>query len=1127
MSYSSVTSSTEEGSYSTSASDDSFTSSSHLTYDHRFLVDHSSNSLMGLSLNSISNSGGGIPTTNKLTHLNEALPVINAYLSCKQHVEEHVKVNHNGSLGSTIPMGQLTDVIPTSGNNHQQQQQHQPFVLASNLPREKQVALQRTHNLVPNNNEKKTTATLVHYNTLSDSELNAIKINSEKLIQSKSPIVTSTPMETKSKLVHYSTLSASELNTIKLNSEKKMMESQTTTITPKLCNTEDLSHPQLCKIRNNSENIRSFQNTQSILKSRAFEDIKFSSTISNPIIKNLYMGNPIESTMLSVKEKEGGGGGGGEEKKKKKWKCGTLTRQLKDHHPYYCGLYEKTELKNLLLELSLKNDKDFIIIIPSPEFLKSNAITGSVMALEIIASHIALFHTKDKVPIMNDLTDSSLYEYQTLIKGRKIELRRLDHNTIEVNGRWIAKLDEHCGGGHIYIMHKFVPVLKVQPKQNPVLKKAEKTTNNNNNIDQGPELIDIENDPQNLEIVRVEEELPIIIDEKKNKKIDTTTKIEENGEEKEIIGTSVMLPVHSHILYNSPKMSILVTNMLKTPYDAKLHLGSYLNNTDKEKLITSSASPTAGNIYLKTYSADDIYTKTQMTAMRTKEYLRPISSYTIGCEHSNIIDIDHDIKMKEYKINTGVLSIRKSELINHIAVISFPLSCGEKCSSVSFQVSDEATSKDVYLSTDQNILLRFNENLLDTISINANVDTFPSYIIADDEFNGDLNDMVSLQLSVNKSLSNKIYKTEISFQQFNAAILPFCAPRIIRRFKSGGKALLSDIITLSNSNRFSVSTDFKRVKTETKQIMIMYGDNRLLLLKNRKTLTFSKDLLANGDEKIERYLVDGRNSSKLSFSKQLVTKKGKSRLLSITLPDPLQSNKLRAFVFKLGNTADVGKNGNIYYSGTKGGLRMYFELDNDGNLFQLYVSYLLRSAENLILDNKVVMSKQQQPPSQQAQLTIAQLLHNEAIHLHEKNMRLSNTFLDMRIKNLCRELGKIDEKKKVKEFFIELKSDIINHIEKSQLKMPVTTTTTQFAMPSKLQEEELINSNYFTPHETMRTQFNNSINTHISSSPSPKPIKISDTLIKLACCDDDLTMEDQKIYFHRLTGIIETIISKL
>ncbi len=1055
MSYSSEEESDSYSYSSYSESDDSFTSSSNLTYDHRFMVDHPSNSLMGLPLKCVSTGTTTTtpPTTNKLTPLATALPIINAYLNC----EMDEPTNHNrSSLGSALPMGQLTEVISMENNYDQ------PFVLASNLTSEKKIALQKTHNLAPNNSNEKTTSTLVHYKTLSDSELRQIKINSEKMIQSKSAV------------------------------------------TQKLCNTADLSQAQLDKVRTNSENIRSFQNSQSILKLRAFEDVKFASTISNPVIKNLYMGHPIESSMLGVKEEEEEDENEKEKKELKKTKCDKVIRHLAEHHRYYCDLYDNTKLKDLILDLSFKNDKDFIIIIPSVEFLKSSGLPGNVKTLEIIATHIALFHTKDKVPLMNDMNDSSLYEYQTLVKGRKIELRRLDQNTIEVNGRWIAKLDENGGGGHIYIMQKFTPVLRLEPKQNPVLKKAEKITNTTKEtkkIDQVPELIDIEKDSQNLDIIRVEEELPVIDEERAKKNVD------ENGED--IIGTSVMLPVHSHVLYDNPKMSILVKNMLNTSYDAKLSLGSYLNNIEKEKLITNSSNPTAGNIYLKTFSVDDIYSKTQLTSLRTKEYLRPISSYTIGCDHTNIIDIDHDVKMKEYKINTSVLSIRKSELINHIAVISFPLSCGEKCSSISFQVSDEATSKDVYMSADQNILLRFSENLLDTISINASVDAFPSYMISDDEFNSDINDMVSLQLSVNKTLSNKIYKTEISFQQFNSAILPFSAPRIIRRFKSGGKALLSDIVTLSNTNRFSVGPEFIKKKTETKQIMIMSGDNRVLLLKNRMSLNFTKETFANGDKKVERYTIDKRNSRKLSFRK-LVTKKGKSRLLSVTIPDPLQSNKLRSIVFKLGNTVDVGENGNIYYGGAKGGLRLYFELDSEGNLSIMYVSYSLADDElsDLMMSKKI------------DQLSVAKLLHNEAIMLHEKNMMISNTYLDMRTKKMCCDL-KVEDKKKAKEFFTELRSDIIKHTGATQLQMD----TKQFVYPSKSQEDNLINTNYFTPHVTMKTQFNDCINNHVSSSSGSKPDKISDSLIKMAC--EDLTTNEQKVYFHRLTSIIDVIISKL
>ncbi len=1117
-------------------------------YNPRFTMDYKENSLKGISLRS---------TKSSLVSLSEAMPEIQNYLKSSASPLVLGQSNASGLKSSNLSMGSsgcggsmiMGDLVDISNINDRITDNSTSFFLTSNLSATKQLQLQEKQPLPPTfgatsnntktntpNEGKKTTNTLVHFSTLSSTQKEEVYKNVATLREAS----------------------------------KLTQPNPNPSTVAKLVNSNNLTTQQLNQVRLNSNNIASFKNDQSILKSRGLFDLNHASTIQNDVTRNLFLGNPVfmngKNDPSADDEKVA--------KPDRKKSCKRIINHLNEHHKYYCDAFDSSELKDVLFDLVFKEDKDYIIIIPSKAFIEMNKLSNKTKMLKIIGSHIALFHTKSNAPIMNNMSDSSLYEYQTLVKNKKIEIRRLDDKTIEINNLWIATLDENTDG-HVYVMTNFYLLTKIPKnpkivnviedgsndttKKTRVLEQVGKTQQSSKQVIKAePTLIDIENenDP-NLEVVRVEEDLPDRLNDKEN------TQPEE--------GTKIFMPVASHMMYKNKKMSVLVEKMTLNGYSSGKNMKNYISlnsqsGTNNNSLSSSHSASNSESIYLKTYSVDDIYARVQSTSLRETEYPRKISSYAIECKNVNTIDMDENLKMKEYRVDTLTTQIRKSELINHIAVLSFPLSCGERCSSVSFNISDQVSSKDIYMSADENIVMKFSNNLLESVSINTVFEDFPAYVVSDDDHGKDLNTLVSLQLSFDKTLFNKIYDKEILFSKFMTTIMPFCAPRIIKRLKSGGKALLTKPIPLVNSDKFSIPSDFTpRGGSATKRIMFMIGDNKATLLKNKKTLTLNKQTFASGSEKVDQYTRDRRNKSDVSFS-DLVTKKGKARLLGITIADPLQSNKMKTFIFKLDNTVGVGRSRNLNYSATKGGLDMHFELNNKGNLYQIFIEYQLRdgprkrgssvsnnnkavnnnnnnnnnknvdedtvtSSDNESTDTEPVMTSSTSSAMPTSSLKFADLLHDEAslLNKYDNMQTIGNAYMDIRSRKLAMQLNTKEKENSVK-FFQSLLQQITSHIINS--KMSLNTETVFTKTPSTSQNDTMINEKYLVPNKTYAMQFNSALNTHIADA----TIATSNDMTKaarqlflglLVKSSQEFNVADQKIYLHRLSGLVDVILCNL
>ncbi len=224
-------------------------------------------------------------------------------------------------------------------------------------------------------------------------------------------------------------------------------------------------------------------NTASILKQRGAFDLSFGASIDDQSLRALFAGKPLACPTGDVVEE-----------------ADEILAHLRKNHRHYSDAIEAAGLRLFLCEMMHRRDHDYLLIIPTKAYLEAQGFERNrARIIAVLGSHMALFERADKAPVTNAPHDYALYEYQTALQDHRIHLRRLDAETLEVNGEWLAVRDK-VGHGHLYLMKD------VSPAQ---LRRVEKQAlEERQALIAEPRLIDLDDEEErDLSYLRVDEEV--------------------------------------------------------------------------------------------------------------------------------------------------------------------------------------------------------------------------------------------------------------------------------------------------------------------------------------------------------------------------------------------------------------------------------------------------------------------------------------------------------------------------------------------------------------------------------------------------------------------------------------------
>lgn len=814
-------------------------------------------------------------------------------------------------------------------------------------------------------------------------------------------------------LVKISSLSAQQKAQMQLNVAKereRLYGATETTNNNRLVSASTFSPEVLKQVRLNTEKERrarntTMQNTNNTLRQKAAFDAHFTSSLSNPL-RSVFLGKPFTNL-----ESESGG----------RPAAIDLLAHLSTNYPHLKPSLKKDAPLATLMQRLTQTKRDFLVLVPPP---------GGISSFQ--ASNIVLLSGAD-APILGDVKDRTLYSYQTAASATdRVELRRLGNETIEVNGRATAKLDRDSQE-RVYVL----------------------SNHRHKHHHQHEDDEEEENERTKQTYAVTWEDLTTLSSD--------AVRVDEIGlaSPQE---TQTLAAVNKFTAYRAPKLGLLTGAMLGANFNAPRDLKNYMAPTGGDTAAVK------GDLFLKLYGMDDLLQRHIQATMISQEYLTPVASYRISSSGAHTIDLDNQLTMRQYPIDQATTPIKKSALINGVAVLSFVHADKEEpqrhlLSALSFRVSAAAENQNLYLSSDESVLLQFKNNMLDSISLNcAQCGNAPCCRLgasAATSGKTDLNNLIALQVTLDKHAFSQLNARELKFDEFADLITPLCAPRILKRAKAAFKTTTTKAIPLTESTEdpMSLDADEKEGTARTERVMFMWGEHKGLMAKNKRSVTFQKQTYHNSEatnEKIDVYTRrgggGGGGGTGVSFKKLVNAYRQTSKLLSVTLRDPLQGGKEKTFLFKLANTDGVGTTYHHYHA-DKGGLTFHFELDDQGDVQRLLVEYMLGSAggghhgrkasTTTMMKADVALLPTSKSGSGKTDAALVSFLGAEASKLNDLNLNvIGNTYLERRVDEMMRTVVlQQPNRKRALDFFVSLSDCLVAHSQQKTINLAQLNNT--------------------------------------------------------------------------------------
>ena len=855
---------------------------------------------------------------------------------------------------------------------------------------------------------------LVHSSTLSASQLATVRENS----------AASTVSQQKSPLVHSNTLSASQLATVRENSAASSKLTNFNTLP--LAQQKEIRDAMALAASEKSPVVKTFSNQKSSLNAKREYELKSSHTVmTNATVNSLYNGLACP---MHVKEI-------------------ALVDHLKRAYPDYDELLRKNVSRRVLDALFNSKDRNFIIIVPGKALLALYKQQGKSLEMaKMAAAYLTvLLLAEEMIPV-----DNTTYSCANLLRENRINVRRIDAETIEVDNTILAKLDR-SSGGHLYKMIEPVVEDVTEDEEEVLIEDIVEEVLARVEERQQEEEAEVEEE-------ELEEEEELMEPEEPVSRGNTTTIVINNGEERggrrspKMIATLpaansrelAIVPVEEQLVmssantkgvflagvyrntfYKNKKVEALASKMLNTQYSGAKDMANYIDAETQQ----------VNELFIKTFSYDTLFEKCRATATQitTAERLTPENNFVIKANANTLsYTLDASLKMKEFAVDTKQVKISKRQLINHFNVLCFETKKAGQYASLCFSLPDETKSHtDTYMSADENMLLKFKDNLLQSVAINTSATNFT---LSSMTSNGALSDNVLQNISVQVPMAEHatvLYAKELSFEQFTQALIPLSQSSFLKRVKAAYNEFTSAPVLRLNRisgiayEAFNAAVaSYAEGSERTVQVMMAIARGGMETVNKMSNYTFHRMLMrsnVNANQFLMRYDYDAAlNQTKEhpSFNAMINTAMVRDApTLSIELLHPLKKKK-SLFRFQLASARSPPQDRESVYSVLSAdGLHFDFVLGMGAKIERIYVRFFHHTAPSFEKD-------------------ITKFLATEAHAYQRLKMNIGNMYMSKRIEKYLSNSTLPKEKldlKQQREFFATLHKEIERYMEKENL----------------------------------------------------------------------------------------------
>lgn len=884
---------------------------------------------------------------------------------------------------------------------------------------------------------------------------------------------------------------------------------------PLLCNFNNLPGSQQQALLASLQLGEAFQN-KSLLSAKKEYELNLSSTLlSSPIVLGLYHGlsakkGGIASSSLSCPHNEDINGDGHV----------SVLEHLVANHPLYTHLMKKHLGRRMVKGLVKNSERNVLFIVPGRALLALYQQQGELVNMTklALAYLTVLMRRGEKIPANN-----VHYEATNLLEDRPVTIRRIDDETLEIDGSRIAKLDPGSGGRVYTVVEPSIEDLDQETVANIVAtekateeEKAEADLNAEELADAEAEAeiraeeerearlaeggeeeeeeeamaeaekrvspLDRESvipsepqvirtlpatDDEALALIEREEEaptsMPVITAPTPSTSTTSTTSTTRRTTTIPPITTApvaaakcvVLSGVFKNSHFKNRKFEALASKMFNTNYNGAKDMANYVDHS-------ASMQGYANQLFLKTFTYDSLFDKYRhnATALEGAERLTPDASFRLEHRETLTYDLDTALQMREFMLDTTKMKINKRQLMNHFNVLCFKTKKENQYATVSFTLPDETMSlTDTYTSSDENLLLKFKDNLLQSVTINTNGTNFlfaslPEQSLGFVGLGSDITQHITTKVTISPSL----YDKELNYSQFMSAVLPLSQSSVfLKRLRAIRQELMGKApIPLSKlgdarSKRLMSEIDntySKHITETTEDVRISIGRGALAVSRLR-AFPMNRDVhrKPNTDNYVAKYEYENaglQNEPQISFKDLLpVTGRASDRpTLTIELLNPFKDKK-ELFRFNLASlkspTATTGIGGQIVYAGETvdgGHLLFDFILNKEANLQEIFVRYTKRGRRSGLSAYESELTK---------------FLASEAYAYQKHGLDLASHYMGTRLNKYLLNSGlnstKIDGPR-YREFFTSLNKEIKRYMESEKLStlltnLPATNVTVE------------------------------------------------------------------------------------
>lgn len=694
------------------------------------------------------------------------------------------------------------------------------------------------------------------------------------------------------------------------------------------------------------------EKNDTLSEKKLFEALHAPSLMSNATTSSLFLGKPInvETTPVSCPNNVLPPDG----------ICGDkMMTHIQKTYPAFAELLTRVGMKAMFNALLHNHEIVYLIVVPTREMLRAYRGQPNAVIARMLASLMLLLHKGEDVPI-----SERMYSCMTLLDGVRTTVRRKDAKTLEIDNTVEASVDPNSVG-RVYSM-----------REQPTIEDLEEEAEEEMAITEAEEAEEVETPEKTSKTVE-----PTIMETVPENDTEDLALVEVGEEEEEVKASTeaIMQAVHHNFPYKNRHLETLCHKMMSRHYTGIKDMANFVDYGASLNATTAAVTNIDGRLFLKVYHYDDLYKRYQSNTLHPsgKERLSLSAAYEIASHSPMTYNLDKNLTMREC-VMPSHLRIKKSDLIHRLCVLSFR-GTNTEYNVALFSMPDnaasvESTKTDVYMSPDESVVMRFQNNVLASIALNTNSEKFhttnvsrrlehkntllaaalrhPMHVSAMNH--------ISAGVRFNKEAFAKLYAKELNFGAFVNAVLPLSVPSFISKIEALGRHLLTkahDLVAMTKP--LDLTRYEHRVKEDRDaDILIGIGGGSRDLAKNLHTYYFTRkqwrdkldkrDIIMqyeyNDDETLRGNPEKGYGA--VDFRK--LRGAGTSKTLSVTLKNPT-TQKSQNFLFRLPNTSKIATT-RFYRTREKEPvdkhIHFIFELDG-GLLTNIYLTYKLKSLARL------------------------------------------------------------------------------------------------------------------------------------------------------------------------------------